>query len=368
NMLDHPVQALDQAYLGNANVRKREYQDNSGNARVVTYSFNGMGHAIAVNPGTGPTQGGATGAYASDINFWSSYYAAEFFGILDVSTSLNAPTAITASAVSFSQIDLNWTDNETGETGYIVERAGNAGGPFTTIANLGVNATNYSDTGLNQLTTYYYRVSVTDGNTVVVGSIVSETTPSDGTPTPPVAPLNLTATTTGSTSIDLLWSDNSTNEEVFILERSEGDESNYTEIATLASNTTIYIDQGLTSATTYFYRIKAQNITGDSPYSPAISASTFSEETFQTIEQTSGSGILSYLNLNDMGQSFTSSFNGAIVSIDVNLVNAISGSTLRIFLGNTVSGTPIYEQSNISAGSGWQTISLSTPPTITNRE
>ncbi|MEO9870151.1 extracellular catalytic domain type 1 short-chain-length polyhydroxyalkanoate depolymerase [Ekhidna sp.] len=364
--IDQTPELDDQAYLGNANVRKREYKDNSGNARVVTYSFNGMGHAIAVDPGAGPTQGGNTGSYATDINFWSSYYAAEFFGILDASTSLDAPTAITASANSFSQIDLNWTDNETNETGYIVERAGNANGPFTTIANLGINATTYSDTGLDQLTTYFYRVSVTNVTSTASGNIVNETTPSDGTPTPPASPSDLNATSNGLTSINLLWDDNSNNEEFFILERSEEDESNYTEIAVISSNTTSYTDQGLISATTYFYRIKAQNAVGVSPYSSSVSASTDNEVTLQTIEQTSGSGILSYFNFNDMGQSFTPSFSGEIVSIDVNLVNTISGSTLRIFSGNTVSGTPIYEQSNISVGSGWQTVSLSNPLTIQN--
>ncbi len=364
--IDQTADLDDQTYLGNANVRKREYQDNSGTAYVVTYSFDGMGHSIAVDPGPGPAQGGNTGSYATDINFWSSYYAAEFFGILESSINLEAPTSITASATSFSQIDLNWIDNETSETGYIVERAENAIGPFTIVANLGVNATTYSDTGLDQATTYHYKVSVTDGTTTVAGSIVSETTPSDGTPTPPVAPSDLGVTSTGLTSIELSWSDNSNNEELFILERSEGDESNYIEIETIASNNTTYSDQGLTNATTYFYRVKAQNATGVSPYSSSVSATTDSATTFQSIEQTSGTGILSYLNLNDMGQSFTPYFDGEIVSIEVNLVNSISGSMLRIFQGNTVSGTPLYEQDNISAGSGWQTIDLNIPATVAN--
>ena len=80
-----------------------------------------------------------------------------------------------------------------------------------------------------------------------------------------------------------------------------------------------------------------------------------------TIEQPSGTGVLSYFNFNDMGQSFTATADGELISVEVNLVLAISGSTLKVFQGNTVSGTPLYEQSGLSAGSGWQTIALSSP-------
>ncbi|MEL6560224.1 MAG: PHB depolymerase family esterase [Bacteroidota bacterium] len=364
--IDQTPELDDPSFLGIANVRKREYRDGSGDTKVVTYSFNGMGHAIAVDPGSGPTQGGSTGSYATDVNFWSSYYSAEFFGLLNTAPSLNPPTNINASATSSSQINVSWTDNETTETGYQVERATNASGPFTVVANLGANASSYSDTGLSQLTTYFYRVSVTDGSNTVAGTIVSETTPSDGTPTLPTAPSNLNAVATGQTSIDLSWNDNANNEDAFIVERSTGNESNYAVIATLAKNTTTFSDQGLTSATTYFYRVKAQNSVGDSPFSASASTTTDSPTTLVTIEQTAGTGALSFLNFNDMGQSFTPNFDGDVVSIAVNLVNAISGSSLRIFQGNTVSGTPIYEQTGITAGSGWQTITLTNPQAITD--
>ncbi|MCR9253242.1 MAG: PHB depolymerase family esterase [bacterium] len=360
--IDQTPEIDDAAYLGNSTVRKREYQDGSGNPLVVTYSFASMGHTIAIDPGSGSTQGGATGSYTKDVDFWSSYYAAEFFGLLG--PSLNAPTNTTATASSYSQIDLNWTDNETIETGYIVERSTSSPGPFTTIANLGPNSISYSDNGLSQLTTYYYRISVTDGTSIAAGEIISATTPSDGTPTPPASPSNLSAVSTGQTSIDISWTDNSNNEDSFIIERSQDDESNYSVIATLSSNTTSYTDGGLNGATLYFYRVKAQNGAGASSFSPSTSATTDSESTTITIEQTSGSGILSYFNFNDMGQSFTSIADGEIVSIDVNLVLSISGSTLKIFQGNTVSGTPIYEESGISKSSGWQTITLSNPPAV----
>ncbi len=361
---DQSPEVNDPAYLGNSTVLKKEYHDASGNPVVVSYSFDAMGHTIAIDPGNGPTQGGNSGSYTKDVNFWSSYYAAEHFGLLG--PTLTAPTNISATAASYNQINLSWTDNESSETGYIVERSTSASGPFSTIANLGTNSTAFSDTGLNQLTTYYYKISVTDGSNTAAGDIVSATTPSDGTPTPPQAPSNLSAASTGQTSISLTWVDNSNNEDSFVLERSTGNESNYAVIATLSSNVTSYNDGGLTSETTYYYRVKAQNGAGASSYSSSANATTDAEATIVTIEQLLGTSVFNYSNNHSMGQSFTSIATGEIISIDVNLYLPISGSTLKVYQGNTVSGTPIYQQSGVSAGSGWQTITLNNPMSVSN--
>jgi hypothetical protein len=73
-----------------------------------------------------------------------------------------APTNLTATAVSSQQINLAWTDNATDETGFQVERATRASGPWAVwavIAQTGANTTTYSDSGLARRTTYFYRVA-----------------------------------------------------------------------------------------------------------------------------------------------------------------------------------------------------------------
>ena len=71
----------------------------------------------------------------------------------------NAPSNLTATAVSKSQIDLAWTDNAGNETGFIIERGkGSTGTDFTRIATVGANVTRYSNTGLTANTAYRYRV------------------------------------------------------------------------------------------------------------------------------------------------------------------------------------------------------------------
>ena len=72
------------------------------------------------------------------------------------------PTSLMATGVNSAQINLTWTDNATNETAYIVARSTTNGGPYTNIATLGVNATNFSNTGLAASTTYYYVVRATN--------------------------------------------------------------------------------------------------------------------------------------------------------------------------------------------------------------
>ena len=78
-------------------------------------------------------------------------------------TSVPAPpSGLGATAVSTNQIDLLWRDNATNETTYIVARSTTAGGPYTNLAVLPHNSTNYANSGLAPATTYYYVVWATN--------------------------------------------------------------------------------------------------------------------------------------------------------------------------------------------------------------
>lgn len=52
-----------------------------GRARVVSYRIQGMSHALPVDPGAGPTQGGKTGTYAKDVDLYSSWVALQDWGL-----------------------------------------------------------------------------------------------------------------------------------------------------------------------------------------------------------------------------------------------------------------------------------------------
>jgi Zn-dependent metalloprotease len=69
-----------------------------------------------------------------------------------------APTNLTATAASTTQINLSWADNASDETGFSIERSTAAGGPFTSVATVAANALTYQDRGLPTDARYHYRV------------------------------------------------------------------------------------------------------------------------------------------------------------------------------------------------------------------
>jgi len=98
-----------------------------------------------------------------------------------------APSGLSATAASQTQINLSWTDNSTNETGFKIERSLTSGSGFSQIATTSANAVSYSDTGLSAAITYYYRIRAynADGNSDYSGEANATT---QSTVTPPVTP------------------------------------------------------------------------------------------------------------------------------------------------------------------------------------
>jgi fibronectin type 3 domain-containing protein len=68
-----------------------------------------------------------------------------------------APSNLTGSAVSKSQINLAWRDNSANEAEFRIQRSTD-GKTFQLIATVGANVTTYASTGLQAYKWYYYRV------------------------------------------------------------------------------------------------------------------------------------------------------------------------------------------------------------------
>lgn len=88
------------------------------------------------------------------------------------------------------------------------------------------------------------------------------------------APTELTAQVISSSSILLTWNDNSNGENGFKIERRIGNSTNFAVIGKVDSNTIIYSDSGLLSATMYQYRVKAYIPTGVSQHSNIVEVAT----------------------------------------------------------------------------------------------
>jgi predicted phage tail protein len=134
--------------------------------------------------------------------------------------------------------------------------------------------TTYDDTGLAASTTYGYRVRATNTGGDSAYSNTAEAT-TQAPPPPPAAPSGLGATAVSSSQINLSWTDNANNETGFKIERCQNAGcSNFAQIATVGANVTTYSNTGLTPSTSYSYRVRATNASGDSAYSNTASATT----------------------------------------------------------------------------------------------
>ncbi|MEU3463494.1 PHB depolymerase family esterase [Streptomyces sp. NPDC006733] len=153
------------------NTTVSNYADSTGRPAVALYSISGMGHGLAVNPGSGESQCGTAGAYFLNT-VCSSYHTAVFWGLDGSPTApgaLPAPTGVRVTATTGSTVSLTW-DAVDGAVSYSVRRGGTAVGSTA--------STSYTDTGLAPGAAYGYTVAAVDstGATGAVSATVTATT------------------------------------------------------------------------------------------------------------------------------------------------------------------------------------------------
>lgn len=184
------------------------------------------------------------------------------------------PTDLTATAISSTQISLSWTDNSDNEEGFKIERAGQSMN-WREIDSVGADTESYIDEDLTPSVTYFYRIRAYNSE-----GYSDYSNPDDAITLTevniPDAPTDLMAEAISDSRINLTWTDNSTNEEGFRIERTRGDlVVPFEEIGVVGANETNYQDTGLLAATPYEYRMRAYNAGGPSVYSDPAAAVTF---------------------------------------------------------------------------------------------
>ncbi len=174
-----------------------------------------------------------------------------------------APTGLTGTPVSGSQIDLSWTasTDDVGVTGYRVVRDGS---PVADVA-----GTTFSDTtGPGETHTYEVRAYDAAGN---VSAPSNSVTVSSSDTTPPTAPPALTATAVSGTRVDLSWTASTDNVAVDHYQIVRGG----TKLADTVGAGTTYSDTTVVGTTTYSYTVKAVDAAGNvSAPSPASTVTT----------------------------------------------------------------------------------------------
>lgn len=171
-----------------------------------------------------------------------------------------APSGLTATALSQTEIELKWSDGSSNENEFVIFRRNDAG-MFVEHDTVAANDTNYIDDALTANTSYSYQVRARNGGGT---SNASNTANATTHPNAPAAPSLFTAAGQSQNSIRLTWQDNSADEASFKLERST-DGTTWSAPIILGANLETYLDNGLAVDTIYHYRLVASNTGGDSP-------------------------------------------------------------------------------------------------------
>src|SRR5258706_6481517 len=186
---------------------------------------------------------GAKGARLSQISTVITY------------TPLSSPSSLMAVSAGTEAALLSWTDNSSNEDGFKIER-GTDGINFSQINTVGSNVTSYTDP--NVIGTYYYRVrAFNSGGDSGYSSTANTTVVLN-------APTNLTASALSTESSRLTWTDNSSNESGYKIERGT-DGINFSQIATVSANVTGYTDPNVIG--NYYYQVRAYKGSNNSAYS-----------------------------------------------------------------------------------------------------
>lgn len=132
----------------------------------------------------------------------------------------------------------------------------------------------------NQGTVINDSIAPAENGTLTNGPIWVTGAPFNISFTPPNAPSGLNATAPSAYQVNLTWTDNSTNEANFEIERGSNAGGPFSLLTTVSVNTTTYADANVNPTTQYCYRVRATNAAGSSAYSnvscvttPAESAS-----------------------------------------------------------------------------------------------
>ena len=184
-------------------------------------------------------------------------------GKITVATSTvpNIPSNLVALLTGSTQITLFWTDNSNNESGFKVERTLDPAGTWNQITSVSQNITTFVNNNLAEGAQYYYRVRAYNsiGNSDYSNEANATTTLA--------APSNLTGTEGETGILNLTWTDNSSTETGFYLERKDGEGGSFIIHKILGQNLISFSDSNLTPGQYYAYRLKAFTGIVESNYS-----------------------------------------------------------------------------------------------------
>jgi uncharacterized protein len=252
-----------------------------------------------------------------------------------IDTTFPAPTNLTYSKPDISTVSLAWIDNSTGEDGFKIDKRVGIGEWVPEFASTGPDITSWTDTNaeINQTIEYKtYAYKGLNSTSSLLSSAIDTSIP---------VPTNLTVIQNNVYTFNLNWTDSSTGEDGFKIER-KIDDGSFSEVGTTTS--TSYVDSTLSKGYgTVYYQVRAYKGIYNSAHTAANSAVSFPAPTNLTITQKSITSALLTWNDNCIGEDkFEIERKLSTESIYSKIAEVIGGDTASksysdttIELGNT---------------------------------
>jgi WD40 repeat protein len=182
-----------------------------------------------------------------------------------VSIVFPAPSNLVLHSLTDADVQLSWQDNASFGDVFVVEHSTD-GVAYSTLAIVGRDSTSatISDTFAIDATHYFRVKARSKVNTSGVSNVVSSTLHLN-------APSGLSVSSVNEDTLIVRWTDNSTYEKGFAVERQVSGDP-WEENGRVGANTTSWVDPSVDVAHSYSYRIRAFTGLGYSPYSSTCSA------------------------------------------------------------------------------------------------
>lgn len=184
-------------------------------------------------------------SYNSGTSLYSSYTST-----LNATTAPAAPTSPAVAAEDASNnLNLSWVDNSSDETGFEIQASDDGATGWSTVTTTAAAATTYAHNVGARDTQKYYRIRATRSG----DGISSSWTSNVNATTAPADPTSIVLTPS-SGQIEVAWTDNSSTESTFSIERKPSGGA-YSVLTTDTASP--YVDASGTEGITYYYKIRA---------------------------------------------------------------------------------------------------------------
>ena len=243
---------------------KLSWQDNSidESGFVLERSTNGTTFEkvkdLPINA-TGYTVGGLTPAtsYSFRVKATNKNGDSDMSNVVQVTTTqftVEAPTELSVVASSSVSVALSWKDNSDDEEFFEIQRSLD-NDQFDSLGTVEANIIVFDNLELTPVTKYFYRIKA--GNASGISDYTAAVEIS--TLASLEAPSALTLVKATGRSVEFSWTDNSTRETGFVVERAQGT-GPYEVLAEVAADTKTYTDRDVFELSDYKYRVYAKNL------------------------------------------------------------------------------------------------------------